>query len=99
MITEGPELLGYIYVEAEPEFGEANIEFFGVDQAKRGQGIGKQLLSGALKWLFSFESITSITLCVSAENRNAIELYKKVGFQLEHELYYFTKDIRERSKS
>jgi len=88
------KLSGYIYVEAEPVYGEANIEFFAVKESERGKGIGKKLLSVVLKWLFSIESIKSITLCVNSSNQDAISLYKKVGFQPIHELCFFTKNLK-----
>ncbi|WNF24957.1 GNAT family N-acetyltransferase [Mesobacillus jeotgali] len=90
--TEG-RFSGYIYVEAQPEFGEGSIEFFAVPASERGKGIGEKLLSAALNWFFTFESIQSITLSVSSGNRDAIGLYKKVGFEQIHELCYFTKKI------
>lgn len=93
IITNEGQLCGYIYVEAEPEFGEASIEFFAVEKSERGNGIGAQLLTGALKWLFTFEGMDSITLCVNSANVNAINLYKKVGFEHLHDLYTFTKNI------
>ena len=86
-------LQGYIYVEAEPEFGEASIEFFTVESSEREKGIGKQLLMGALKWIFTFENIEAITLCVNSARTNAINLYKKVGFQHLHDMCSFTKRI------
>lgn len=93
-ITEkSGQLCGYIYVEAEPDFGEGSIEFFAVNENERGKGIGSTLLTIALKWLFTFDSINSITLCVNSSNQNAINLYKKVGFQQMHELCFFTKDL------
>lgn len=84
---------GYIYVEAEPEFSEASIEFFAVEESERGYGIGGQLLTGALKWLFTFSGMDSITLCVNSANDNAINLYKKVGFTHLHDLRVFTKEL------
>lgn len=93
IIVNDGQLCGYIYVEAEPTYGEASIEFFAVEESERGKGIGGKLLTVALKWLFTFESIDSITLCVNASNQNAINLYKKVGFQQKHELCFFTKEI------
>ena len=95
IVTENEELCGYIYVEADLEYGESSIEFFGVEKSKRGKGIGGQLLTGALKWLFSFDVTESIILVVDSESENAINLYKKVGFQLRHDLHYFKKMIRE----
>lgn len=86
-------LSGYVYVEAEPEFGEGSIEFFAVKESERGKGVGKQLLTVALKWLFTFETIDFITLCVNSSNDNALRLYKKVGFRRIHDLCFFTKEI------
>lgn len=93
IIVNNGQLCGYIYVEAEPVYGEASIEFFAVKESERGKGLGGKLLTVGLKWLFTIESIGSITLCVNSSNQNAINLYKKVGFQQKHELCYFTKKI------
>jgi len=87
------ELTGYIYIEAEPEFGESGIEFFAVKESGRGKGSGSMLLNMALKWLFSFDSIKSVKLCVNSENKKAIKLYEKVGFKIKHQLYYFLKNV------
>lgn len=94
IITKKGNFCGYIYVEAEPEFGEANIEFFSVEESERSNGIGGQLLKGALKWLYTFENIQSTRLCVNATNDRAINLYKKVGFDHLHDLCAFTKDLK-----
>ncbi|MUK87862.1 GNAT family N-acetyltransferase [Ornithinibacillus sp. L9] len=93
MIINKGIFCGYIYVEAEPEFGEANIDFFAVEKSERGNGIGGQLLTGALKWLFTFKNIESIRLCVNSTNSSAINLYKKIGFQHLHDLIVFTKKL------
>ncbi|WLR54714.1 GNAT family N-acetyltransferase [Mesobacillus subterraneus] len=93
IIVKNGHLSGYIYVEAQPEYGEASIEFFAVEESERGKGIGRELLTVALKWLFTIESIESITLCVNSSNQNAINLYKKVGFQHVHDLCFFTKSL------
>lgn len=91
---EDTKLVGYIYVESEPEFGEGNIEFFAVNESQRSKGVGSKLLKMALKWLFSFNSINSFTLCVNSGNENAINLYKKIGFKQKHQLSYFTKNSK-----
>lgn len=93
IVVNNDKLSGYIYVEAEPAYGEASIEFFAVKESERGKGIGSKLLTVALKWLFTFESMESITLCVNSSNQNAINLYKKVGFQQAHELCFFNKNL------
>ncbi|WP_096155333.1 GNAT family N-acetyltransferase [Bacillus sp. FJAT-45066] len=87
------EFAGYIYVEANPEFGDASIEFFAVSPAYRGKGIGKALLLHGVSWLLSFDSINKIQLCVNAKSEQAIRLYKKIGFEEIYTLIYLEKDI------
>ncbi|RKQ17119.1 GNAT family N-acetyltransferase [Oceanobacillus bengalensis] len=82
-----------MYVEAEPTYGEGNIEFFAVKESERGKGLGGQLLAVGLNWLFIFDTIDIITLCVNSSNEKAIRLYEQVGFKRKHELSFFTKEI------
>jgi ribosomal protein S18 acetylase RimI-like enzyme len=77
-------MLGYVYVEVEPQFGEGSIEFVGVKETVRGRGLGSRLISIGLRWLFSFPSVEEIVLCVNSKNDKAIHLYKKAGFQRVH---------------
>lgn len=90
---ENDKLEGYIYAEAEPEFGEGSIEFLAVNSFQRGRGIGYKLLCMALKWIFSFESINSVTLCVNSENNAALNLYNRAGLKEKDLLCCLTKSI------
>ncbi len=85
---------GYIYVEANPEFSEASIEFFAVKEEFRRKGIGGRLLNIALQWLFSYENIQEIGLCVNSINEGAILLYQKAGFEHVHDLCFFSKNLK-----
>ncbi|MFE7061682.1 GNAT family N-acetyltransferase [Sutcliffiella sp. NPDC057660] len=89
--TEDNKLAGYIFVEVEPEFGEASIEFFAVKDSERRKGIGAMLLQKGVSWIFTFQGIEAINLCVDSANRKAISLYQKVGFYIQHELNYYVK--------
>jgi ribosomal protein S18 acetylase RimI-like enzyme len=89
-------LAGYIYAEVEPEFSEASIEFFAVDERFRGNGIGADLLKSAIAWIFSFKGMEELQLCVNATNNHAIRLYQKAGFHLADELHYFEKKLKVR---
>ena len=51
----------------------------------RKQGIGKALLSAALKKAFE-KDIVRVELAVFSDNVNAVQLYKKFGFRIEGEL-------------
>ncbi len=87
--TKEKKLIGYIYVEVEPNFGDANIEFFAVEPSERKKGMGAALLQMALGWIFTFKEIQDVTLCVESSNKKAISLYQKIGFKKKYQLNYF----------
>ncbi|HLU24049.1 MAG TPA: GNAT family N-acetyltransferase [Bacillaceae bacterium] len=86
---ENDTVIGYIYVESQPLFGEGSIEFFAVNEGWRGRGIGKKLLQHALHWLLSKDFIEELRLTVNSENAQAIHLYQAVGFTVENELNFY----------
>ncbi|MBU3128060.1 MULTISPECIES: GNAT family N-acetyltransferase [Clostridium] len=88
-IKDNEKLIGYTYVEVEPEFGESCIEFFGVRENMRGKGLGGKLIKIAINWILSFEKIGNIRLCVGLENLQAIGLYSKVGFKEESKMLFY----------
>lgn len=75
------KLEGYVYVEVNPEFHEANIEFIATAENSRRKGVGEQLLQGAIQYIFSFQRMREIELCLNTNNDRAMKLYKKVGFE------------------
>jgi ribosomal protein S18 acetylase RimI-like enzyme len=87
------EVVGYIYVEIQPQFGEGSIEFFAVDETHREKGIGVQLLTYAVTWMLSNPHLKHIDLCVNNENKLALHLYKKIGFVIRKELFHITKQL------
>lgn len=90
VLKDEKKLAGYVYVEAEPDYGGGSIEFIAVEPSFQGKGYGKKLLLVALYWLFTFDSIDEIKLTVAMDN-SAHGLYHSVGFEAEHELHYFEK--------
>ncbi len=87
------EVVGYIYVEIQPEFAEGSIEFFAVDEKHRGKGIGVQLLTYAVKWILSNPHMRRIDLCVNHDNKQAINLYQRIGFVIQKELFHIKKQL------
>lgn len=75
--------LGYLYCEAFPETAEANLEFVGVDDKARGRGYASALLSHAIEWVFSHETIKEVDLAVYKSNP-AFKLYQRLGFKPIH---------------
>ncbi|MFK3939607.1 GNAT family N-acetyltransferase [Alkalihalobacillus sp. NPDC078783] len=81
LYKQNERVIGYIYAEVSPQFGESDIHFFAVDATSQGKGVGTQLLHAVIAWIFSFPSIHTITLCVSVDSVAAIHLYKQAQFK------------------
>ncbi len=88
------EILGYVYGEAASEHGEASIEFLAVREKSRGNGVGEALLSACLDWLFSIHGIEAVDLCVDSTNEKALRLYRNAGFEVVHQLYFYSGQLR-----
>jgi ribosomal protein S18 acetylase RimI-like enzyme len=86
MLTEQGQLVGYVYVEGEPEFKEGSIEYIAVSENFRGKGYGRALLDQALHYLFHIVQLEDISLCVDQRNEGAIQLYQRAGFDVVHKL-------------
>lgn len=92
VVADGTKnIKGYVYIEAEPSFSDGSIEYIAVSTDYQRQGVGSQLIHAALQYLFSYESITEITLSVSSGNDLALSLYKSCGFELKNELVAYRK--------
>lgn len=89
ILENGFDLIGYVYVEGNPEFKEGNIEYIAVNPQYRKKGIGTRLIKEALNFLFSELMIEDISICVDASNTKAITLYKNAGFREGNYLKYF----------
>lgn len=80
----GGEVVGWC--DVTPTTGEphAHVGILGMGllPAFRGRGFGKQLIQRALRSARAF-GFQRVQLTVSQRNVNAIELYKKVGFEIE----------------
>lgn len=60
----------------------ARVGFVIVDDAKRGNGYGKQLVSSALKYAFEELKADKVTLGVFENNTPAINCYLSCGFEV-----------------
>jgi RimJ/RimL family protein N-acetyltransferase len=54
-----------------------------VDQEYRNRGIGRKMMEYLLDWAKNNKEIKRIELLVFETNENAIELYTKMGFEIE----------------
>lgn len=81
--TQSGKLAGYTFIQAREAFKDGYIDFLGVVEAFRRQGIALSLVSGALNWVQTFPFAEKATLTVSTENEAALQMYTKLGFQTE----------------
>jgi len=82
--NQGSEMLGYVYAAIEEDSGDGSVEFIGVREDARGNGIGRQLLQSALHWFFEEKKVPQVTLVVNDNLTNARRLYESVGFRLKY---------------
>lgn len=61
---------------------EIRLGFVIVDDEKRGQGYGKEMISLAVQYAFDFIKVKKISLGVFENNSAAIECYKSCGFKI-----------------
>ncbi len=82
-MTDGDDIVGYITLrtpadnQAEQRLG---LEFVIVDDSKRGSGLGKALVTMAVKYAFEMLGATKVSLGVFENNPSAIHCYEAAGF-------------------
>ncbi|WP_368505031.1 GNAT family N-acetyltransferase [Alkalihalophilus sp. As8PL] len=80
IMIEGETLLGYAYCETEAQFAEGDIHFIAVSPVARNKGVGKALINRCLEFMFSFNELDEIILCVNSSNKAALSIYEQAGF-------------------
>jgi RimJ/RimL family protein N-acetyltransferase len=84
-------LLGYNFCKVEAESGY--VDFIGTDSFARGRGVGTDLLTSGIDWMFANPSTKKINLTVNSDNIAARNLYEKFGFVIERMMRSYRKQI------
>lgn len=80
-MTDGDDIVGYITLRAPASNPtEQRLGFVIVDDSKRGHGLGKALVSMAVKYAFETLEATKVSLGVFENNPSAIHCYEATGF-------------------
>ena len=80
-MTDDDEIVGYITLRAPADdTTEQRLGFVIVDDSKRGRGLGKTLVSMAVKYAFETLGATKVSLGVFENNPSAIHCYEAAGF-------------------
>ncbi len=80
-MTDGDGIVGYITLRTpadDPK--EQRLGFVIVDDSKRGRGLGKALVSMAVKYAFETLGAAKVSLGVFENNPSAIHCYEAAGF-------------------
>jgi len=85
--ASGPSAVGICVQDNEL----AGIQQIVVEKSLRRQGIGRELVSSALRWA-RLRGARQAWLQVLAKNANAIGLYERMGFQTAYSYTYWQKD-------
>ena len=80
-MTDGDDIVGYITLRTPADKStEQRLGFVIVDDSKRGRGLGKALVTKAVKYAFETLGATKVSLGVFENNPSAIHCYKASGF-------------------
>lgn len=77
------KIAGYIFIQVREAAQDGYIDFIGVDENHRRQGIGRLLAASGIKWAFQFPFVQKITLTVKPDNAPAVRMYHSLGFETE----------------
>lgn len=84
-LDEHGEVIGHLYMrKADYEKNSLHFGFIVVDDTRRGQGLGQQMLEKAVRYAFDILGVTRVTLGVFDSNPRAHACYEKVGFRDEY---------------
>ncbi len=80
-MVDGNDIVGYITLRIPADDPtEQRLGFVIVDDSKRGRGLGKALVSMAIKYAFETLKATKVSLGVFENNPSAIHCYEASGF-------------------
>lgn len=77
------KIVGYIFIQVREATRDGYIDFIGVEDSFRQQGIGKQLVASGIDWAYQFPFVEKVTLTVNPENIPAMQMYHNLGFKIE----------------
>ena len=81
-MTDGDDIVGYITLRIPADDStEQRLGFVIVDDSKRVCGLGKALVSMAVKYAFETLEATKVSLGVFENNPSAIHCYESAGFR------------------
>ncbi|MER3480537.1 MAG: GNAT family N-acetyltransferase [Meiothermus sp.] len=85
------EPLGMVELERDDDWAE--VAYIGVIPERRGQGIGRALLGAAANLAFADPQVQKLRVRAHDHEKAAMELYRRLGFQLEEAVVTYALDL------
>jgi ribosomal protein S18 acetylase RimI-like enzyme len=82
VLTEGAAASPAGYVSCHVDGARGRIGLIGVAADRQGQGVGRRLVEGALRW-FADAGLTAVSVATQGRNVRAQRLYQAAGFKSE----------------
>lgn len=76
---QGDTITGYLVAKHEPDADEVYVDYLGVDESRRGSGLGRALLQSAMQW-GRVLGRGHAALTVRQDRAPALSLYQRCGF-------------------
>ncbi len=98
MAKKGNEIAGICFYGINHRFNDQNdartgwLNILGVAKPHRRQGLGRSLLTAGMCWLYD-QGMHTMYLGMEAKNRKALELYRSLGFVIEHEGIHYELEL------
>ena len=93
VVYDGDEPVGHLELERLPDEGYAEIAYFGVLPAARGQKLGRELLLRALHEALQDEATELVLARAHDDERSASFALEAVGFRLSHGVVSYTLEL------
>ncbi len=94
LALQGNEVMGYVFYEVTTDKSIGEITLLHVKEGARGKGIGRSLLTAAIRNLEQ-EQVGEIGINVRVENEGAFRLYSKMGFVEKETILAYRKVLAE----
>ena len=78
--TDDGQVVGFFCYSVNLNTNEGMLKFVMVDPARRGKGLGKEMLQLAILYAFDITKVDAVQLNVFSENIRAKKCYESVGF-------------------
>lgn len=88
ILEQDSQLVGFITLQLRGNYGVVPLQ--GVDPSLQGHGLGRKLISGALKWMAA-HGAHQVEMCTQVTNLPSQKVWSRMGFEPSHAEYTFHK--------